>query len=247
MATLEKEFSKFSSYVTYPFILIVILWICHFYNEYHNHIYNTWGIYPRAIDGLKGIFASPLLHSDWNHLISNSVPMFVLTTLMVIFYRRVALASFIIIYILVGLAVWLFAREVYHIGASGVVYGLVSFVLWSGIFRKNTRSIVLSLVIVILYSGYLAGIIPGKEGISWESHLFGAIIGVFVAYVFKDILAPDEIELDPWLDEDDSKRTFYLPRDIFAKTKRERAQELLDARREQEGLGGWEQNSTENY
>jgi len=247
MATLEKEFSNFLSYVKYPALLIIVMWLCHFYNEYHNHIYNIWGIYPRAIDGLKGIFASPLLHSDWNHLISNSVPMLVLTTIMVIFYKRVALASFIIIYFLVGLAVWLFAREVYHIGASGVVYGLVSFVFWSGVFRKNNKSIVLALVIVILYSGYLAGIVPGKEGISWESHLFGAIIGVFVAYVFKDVLEPDESDLDPWESESDADKKFYLSRDTFDKTKAQRAQEIIDAQNAEKGFNGWQQNSTENY
>jgi len=247
MATLEKEFSNFLTYVTYPAILILVLWICHFYNDYHNHIYNIWGIYPRALDGLKGIIASPLLHSDWNHLISNSVPLFVLTTVIIIFYRKVALASFILIYFLVGLAVWLFAREVYHIGASGVVYGLVSFVFWSGVFRKNTRSIVLALVIVILYSGYLAGIIPGKEGISWESHLFGAIIGVFVAYVFKDVLDADEVETNPWANDSDTLDEYYLPRDIFDKTKKQRIQELEDLRNGSQDFSQWEQNSTENY
>jgi len=93
----------------------------------------------------------------------------------------VGMTSFFMIYIITGFSVWLFGRSVYHIGASGVVYGLISFIFWSGVFRRNLKSIVLALIVIILYSGYLGGIVPNKEGISWESHLLGGIVGIVVA------------------------------------------------------------------
>jgi len=133
----------------------------------------------------------------------------------------VAWASFIFIYLLTGAAVWLFGRSVYHVGASGVVYGLVSFIFWSGVFRRNIKSIVLALIVTILYSGYLQGIIPFQEGISWESHLLGGLVGIFVAFLFKGIIENDEEATNPWQDEStDTQR--YFPEDVFDMTKEER-------------------------
>ena len=136
------------------------------------------------------------------------------------------------IYILSGAAVWCFARPVYHIGASGIVYGLISFIFWTGIFRRNNKSIILSLVIVVMYSGYFYGIVPNQDGISWESHLFGAVVGVFVAFILKDLVEPSTERRDPWINESDEV-THYLRRDQFDYTK---AQRLEMQRREAERL-----------
>ncbi len=132
-----------------------------------------------------------------------------------------AWASFVFIYLLTGFSVWLFGRSVYHIGASGVVYGLVSFIFWSGIFRRNIKSIVLALIVTILYSGYLQGIVPFQEGISWESHLLGGIVGIIVAFLFKGIIEQDEEQPDPWANES-TDQEYYLARDTFEMTKEER-------------------------
>jgi membrane associated rhomboid family serine protease len=140
-----------------------------------------------------------------------------------IFYKRVAVKSFILIYLLTGLAVWLFARSVFHIGASGVVYGLVSFVFWTGVFRRNLKSIVLSLIILVMYSGYFLGIVPGQEGISWESHLYGGVVGILIAYLFKDRVEADEIP-ETYIDEPEAD-DYFLRRDIFEKTINERQNE----------------------
>lgn len=141
---------------------------------------------------------------------------------MVIFYRKAAIPSFIVIQVVTGFSVWLFARPSYHIGASGIVYGLVAFVFWSGIFRRNIRSIVLALIIVILYSGYFYGIVPTKEGVSWESHLFGGFAGIFAAYLFKNIGEEETVSVNVW-DEEEEK--YFLPRDVFEKTKWQRRME----------------------
>ena len=134
-----------------------------------------------------------------------------------------AVKSFLLIYLLTGLAVWVFARSVFHIGASGVVYGLVSFVFWSGVFRRSLKSIVLSLIILVTYSGYFLGVVPGQPGISWESHLYGAVVGILVAYLFKNVLEKDE-EPQPELEEH-IPHDYLLPRDAFERTRAEREAE----------------------
>ena len=183
----------------------------------------VYGIYPRNPIGLRGILFAPFIHGDIQHVISNIVPMFVLTWLVFAFYSRVAWPVYLLLYLLTGLAVWLFAREVLHIGASGVVYALVAFVFWSGVFRKNFRSIVLALIVLFLYSGYFLGILPNQEGISWESHLFGGIVGIIVAFIFKGRIEAEEKGYIPsWEREgyQEENEEFFLDRDVFNKRRR---------------------------
>jgi membrane associated rhomboid family serine protease len=184
------------------------------------------GIYPQRVFGLRGIIFTPLLHADWNHLFSNSVPFLVLTTMIMFFYRRVAVRSFIMIYLLTGFGVWIFGRPVFHIGASGVIYGLLAFVFWSGIFRRSLQAIVLSLIVTFLYSGYIMGILPNQEGgISWESHLIGGLVGIFTAYWYREEIEKDEEKKKPsWELEAEEHHSYFLDRDVFEKTKREREQ-----------------------
>jgi len=195
------------------------MFMVHVYNHLTGMSMTNLGIFPREVDGLLGIVTAPLVHGSWEHLFSNSAPMLVTTTIIHFFYKRVALTSFLFIYFITGLAVWLFGRSAYHIGASGVVYGLVSFIFWSGVFRRNIKSIIL---VTVLYSGYLGGIVPFKEGVSWESHLLGAVVGIFVAFLFKGIIEKDEEYVDPWEDEIHQQAEYYLPRDTFEMTKKER-------------------------
>ena len=185
-----------------------------------------YGVYPRTLGGLRGIFLSPFIHGSLHHLFSNSIPLFVLLFMTLFFYRRVAFSSIMLIYILTGLGVWAFARPyVYHIGASGVVYGLVSFVFWTGIFRRNLKSVVLALIVTTLYSGYFLGVLPNQEGISWESHLIGGIVGILVAFLFKNSIEIDENKRDPWANEENPE--YFLPRDAFEKTLEERRREEM--------------------
>lgn len=219
-------------------MLVLVLWFVHFIKISTNIPLGSYGVFPREWSGIKGIFLSPLIHGDFQHLISNSIPLLVLTTILGYFYRKVAMPVFILIYLMTGIAVWLFARRSIHIGASGVVYGLLSFIFWSGVFRRNLRSIVLALVVTILYSGYFAGIIPTKEGISWESHLFGAISGIIMAFLVKGIVEDEDKKQDPWTDESEEPGAYLLPRDTFEKTKAERLAE------EQANQNFWNSDST---
>jgi len=248
----RKTLQEIFKLVKVPLIMVGVLWLVHFWKISSNHNFGQYGVFPREWSGMKGILLAPFIHGDFKHLISNSVPLLVLTTILIYFYRKVALPVFVIIYVLTGFAVWLLARRSYHIGASGVVYGLVSFIFWSGIFRRNLRSIVLALVVTILYSGYFAGIVPNEDGVSWESHLFGAFAGLIVAFLVKGIVEDEDIERDPWADEELEPSQYYLPRDTFEKTKAERYAEQQrwlaeqKARKEAERLrqSGWESDST---
>ncbi len=224
---MEKSVKKFISSLKFSGFIIAVIWAVHIWTIISQISLSRFGIFPREPDGWIGIFTAPLIHGSWEHLISNSAPLFVTATMIYFFYKRAALASFFFIYVLTGASVWLFGRSVYHIGASGVVYGLVAFIFWSGIFRRNIKSIILALIVIILYSGYLGGILPVQEGISWESHLMGGIVGILVAYIFKGMIERDEAKRDPWEDEED-EQTYFLQRDTFIKTKEERALERED-------------------
>lgn len=176
--------------------------------------YQIGGVYPRTISGMPGILLSPFLHGSFMHLINNSAPLLVLTVIIIYFFKDVATESLLLIYVLTGVMVWLFARPVYHIGASGVVYGMVSFVFWCGIFVRNIKTIILALIVAILYSGMFLGVLPNQEGISWESHLMGGIIGIFVAYIMRDkIKSLDPPEQPKWEDEEPSR--YFFDRDVF--------------------------------
>ncbi|MBK7096142.1 MAG: rhomboid family intramembrane serine protease [Saprospiraceae bacterium] len=194
---------------------IGLMWAVHIIKIIGGFNWNIFGIYPRETAGLIGIFTAPLLHSNFQHLFSNSIPLFFMMTLIYLFYSRVARISFVIIYILTGFAVWLFGRQVFHIGASGVVYGLISFVFWSGVFRKNFKSVVLSLVIIILYSGYIEGVLPGEEGISWESHLLGAIVGILVAFLVRNVKDEHEVEERASYEDEKIEEKYFFDRDVF--------------------------------
>lgn len=223
---IEQETKKILNALYFPAFFVGAMWAIHIFGIIFSKQLNVYGIYPRHIEGLKGILFSPLIHGDFQHLISNSVPMLMLSFVTFLFYRRVAVVSIALIYVLTGFAVWLFAKSAYHIGASGVIYGLVSFVFWNGIFRRNMKSIILALCVVVLYSGYFLGIVPGEKGISWESHLFGALVGILISFVFKGVIEEDEKERpNPWAHEAFEGEKFFLQRDAFTMTKVERAEE----------------------
>ncbi|GLR16838.1 rhomboid family intramembrane serine protease [Portibacter lacus] len=249
----KKTIIDIYNLIKVPLILVGVLWLVHIAKISTDYNFGRYGVFPREWSGLKGILFAPLIHGDFKHLISNSVPLLVLTTIIIYFYRKVALPVYVLIYILTGFAVWLFARRSYHIGASGVVYGLVSFVFWSGVFRRNLRSIVLALVVTILYSGYFAGIVPGEDGVSWESHLFGAIAGLIVSFMVKGIVEDEDVKEDPWADEKLEPERYFFPRDIFEKTKAQRYAEIQQKQLEERArvaaekarqAGGWESNNT---
>ena len=206
-----------------PILMVTALWIIHAIFVVFKINPSYYALVPRRINGLDGILTSPLLHSDWGHLFNNSFPLLITGSIMYYFYRKASMPAIIIIYLLTGLAVWIFGHHGYHIGASGVAYGMVSFIFWSGIFRRNLESIILALIVVLLYSGMIVGIFPDEPGISWESHLFGALMGLLTAILFSGVDVPERKTADYGPEREDN----FFANDIFDKTKVQRQQERL--------------------
>lgn len=160
---------------------------------------NELGIYPRELKGVLGIICSPFLHGDFKHLVNNTPSFVALSTAIIAFYPRNAFKLMGLIYVSTGIGVWLFARPAYHIGASGLIYGFASFLFFNGLFRRDIRSLAISLAVAFLFNGMLYGIFPVQSGISWESHLIGACCGAVVAFIYRDILVLEEENL--WKDD----------------------------------------------
>jgi membrane associated rhomboid family serine protease len=164
---------------------LVLILLVKLFEVYTGISLSEYGVLPREIKGLRGIIFSPFIHADFSHLISNSTSLFILTFSLFSLYTRSSIWVFPIIYVFHGLAVWLFARGAYHIGASGLVYGFASYLFFIGVFRKDSRSIALSLLVVFLYGGLVWGVLPIDPQVSFEAHLSGGIIGLICAIIFR--------------------------------------------------------------
>ena len=169
-----------------PLILITLMWLVRITEALFQISFTDFGIYPLAIQGLKGILFSPFIHADFGHLFNNTVPLFFLATALFYFYSDVAFRVFLLTWIITGLLVWFAGRAAWHIGASGLIYGLASFLFFSGILRKHFRLIALSLLIVFLYGSMVWGIFPGvHKNVSWESHMLGFLSGVALSIIYR--------------------------------------------------------------
>lgn len=173
------------SSVVVPLIWVALMWGVHLYGHFSDSILSKWGIYPRTLSGLKGILFAPFLHGDFSHLLNNTYPMLFLGTALFMFYRKASYKVLLWGTLLTGVWVWAGARESFHIGASGVVYVLAAFIFFSGVFAGNKRMMGLSLITVFVYGSMVWGVLPLKAGVSWESHLFGGVAGVLLAYIYR--------------------------------------------------------------
>lgn len=160
-----------------------------------------YGVYPRELNGLWGILSAPLIHSSWSHLLANTPSLFILGTLLLYAYPKSTKIVLPLIYLGSGLGVWLFARSSFHLGASGLTHGLMFFLFVIGVLRRDKQSIALSLIVFFLYGGMIWGIFPQAPGISFESHFFGAAMGVILAVLLRNYEPlPPEKKYD-WEDE----------------------------------------------
>ena len=146
----------------------------------------SFGIQPREVEGLVGIMFWPFLHGNIFHLISNSFALFLLIVLSLIFFKKLTILAVVIITLVGGGAVWVFAgQNTIHIGASGLIFGLIGFMISGGIFRKELKALLLSGVVLFLYGGLLLTLLVKIPGISWSGHLFGFLAGVFAAWLTR--------------------------------------------------------------
>ena len=172
--------------LTIPILYILVIWMLYFFEIKFGYNFNKYGVYPREFKGLRGIFFTHFIHSNTSHLFNNSIPLFVLLLSIFMFYKEVALKVLAYGALLTGFLTWIIARESYHIGASGVVYLLFSFVFFSGILKKHFRLVALSLIVIFLYGSMIWYVLPIKDGMSWEGHLSGFVVGLVFAFLYKN-------------------------------------------------------------
>jgi membrane associated rhomboid family serine protease len=177
--------SWFASSVV-PFRLVFIMWLVFSLEFFYRFDFSFLGIRPRSLTGLIGIFTAPMVHENYLHLLSNTVPLIFLGAALYFFYGRIAASVFTRCYFVTNVLVWIFSPRVsYHIGASGLIYGLASFLIVFGLLRMELLALLLSISVAIVYGGIFYGVLPTDSRISWESHLAGAITGVVTAFQFR--------------------------------------------------------------
>ena len=182
---IPKDKDRFRTGVTISVVGIFIIVLVELLKGFHSADLYFLGIRPRTIQGLIGILTAPVLHADLQHLLSNSFPLLFAIPGIFYFYYKDARWVIVAIYLLSGFWVWLTGRDAVHLGASGVVNGLLSFLFFAGLFQKNRAGIALALIVVFLYGApILAGFFP-KPGISFEAHISGATAGLFMAVLLS--------------------------------------------------------------
>jgi len=184
MNTLEKK--KILATLFIPFLFLLLMWLIKIIEVNFQISFISYGVFPQRIEGLKGILFSPFIHKDFTHLINNSYPIIILGGILFTIYRKIATQLFIWLWLIGGFWLWVIGRPSFHIGASGLIYALASFLLVSGIIRKNPRLTAVSMLVIFLYGSMIWGLLPTKEPISWEGHLAGFIAGILVAIFYRN-------------------------------------------------------------
>ncbi len=189
-----------------PFLIISLIWLVKITEVVFEFDLSGLGIYPLSVKGLPGIILSPLIHDDFKHLFNNTIPLFFLSVVLFYFYSEVALKIFAWTILITGGLVWIAGRDAWHIGASGLVYGLASFHFFSGIIRKHLRLIALSLLIVFLYGSMVWGIFPDVyKNVSWESHMLGFFSGAVLSVWYRK--EGPQRPVHEWMEEDPEETT----------------------------------------
>ena len=165
--------------------VLIIIWSVKIFEIVFDYDFTEYGVLPRKFNGLIGILFSPLIHSDVNHLLSNSLPVIILCLLIFNFYSQIAKKILIYLYFISGLWLWCIGRDSFHIGASGLIYAMASFLFFSGILRKNSQLSAVALLVIFIYGGLFWGLFPIHKNVSWEGHLTGFIAGILVSFIFR--------------------------------------------------------------
>jgi len=188
---------------------VILLWLIQITSTLLGLELVRYGVYPREIPGISGILFAPLIHGSFAHILSNTLPLLVMGTAMLLGYPRSSKLVFPVIYLGVGLMVWIFGRESFHVGASGINFGLLAFVFVIGALRWDKKAIALSCLVFFMYGSMIWGVFPTEPGVSFESHFFGAAIGVLCAFIFRNVDAkPPEKRYD-WEDETEEPEDIY--------------------------------------
>lgn len=198
----ERARANFRLAVKIALGFVALVWFIQLLNWGLDLGLERFGVRPRLVAGLLGILLAPLLHGSFSHLFANSLPLLVLVTVMLHLYPNSALKVIPAVYLGSGIAVWIFARASVHIGASGLVYGMVSYIFVAGLIRRDTRAIAASLLVSFLYGALVWGVLPIAPGVSWETHLAAALIGLGLAIALRNLDIPPRKRYS-WEDEED--------------------------------------------
>lgn len=193
-------------------IFIVLMWLIKGIELFSVVDVSNFGVYPREVKGLFGILFAPMIHGSFEHLLSNTLALFILITALFYQYPRSAKQVFSLIYLGSGIGVWLFARESFHLGASGLTHGLMFFLFLIGVLRRDKPAMALAMIVFFLYGSMIWGVLPTEERISFESHLFGALMGIICAIGFRNTDAKPPEKIYSWEQED------YVEEEVFEQT-----------------------------
>jgi membrane associated rhomboid family serine protease len=202
------------------FALVAVLWLVKLVEEFGGLDFGQFGVRPLQWSGLVGVLTAPLVHGSFQHLIMNTLPLFVLLALARFNYPRGSLRALVLIWLLGGLGIWLIGRPSFHIGASGVTHGLMFYLFLLGLLRRDRSATVIAMVVFFLYGGMVMTILPREPGVSWEAHLCGALAGALAAFIWQKLDPPAPLPRPSWELEEEAAAaareaetgTYELPR-----------------------------------
>lgn len=199
----DIELKRMKTAALIPLFFLLIMFSIRLIESVEGISLGRLGIKPLSLEGLPGILFAPLIHSGWDHFYANAISFLVLGTSLFYFYRGISVKVFFLIYVMTGIWLWLGARDAWHIGASGVIYGLAAFLFVSGVIRNYIPLLAISLMVVFLYGGLIWGIFPLKWDVpySWEAHLWGSVAGTVLAVVYRK-MGPQK-PIKEWSEEDE--------------------------------------------
>lgn len=183
----KPETRRFIHSLVLPVLMLLVMFSLRLLAYLENWNLAFLGVKPLAVEGLPGILLSPFIHSGWQHFFNNAVSFMILSVTLFYFYHQIAYRVFAVIYILAGIWLWFGGRDAWHIGASGLVYGLTAFLLLSGIIRRHIPLMAVALFVIFLYGSLVWGMFPLADNMphSWEGHLWGFLAGLVVAIVYR--------------------------------------------------------------
>ena len=169
-----------------PLLFVALMWSVKGIEVYIGTSFFSHGVLPRTFSGLQGILFSPFIHQGFSHLINNTYPLIILGGMLFYFYKKLGLQIFFWLFFIAGFWLWAIGRSNFHIGASGVVYALASFIFFSGLIKKQTKLYAASLLVIFLYGSMIWGVLPIYDGVSWEGHLAGLLAGLLLAIFYRN-------------------------------------------------------------
>lgn len=180
----QQESSRFAYSFLPGLLFVVLIWLVHLLAYLTDADLAFLGVYPRSFFGLAGVFLSPLIHADLKHLLSNTFPLVLLSGFILFIHRREGANVIGLVYILSGVFTWFIGRQAYHIGASGVVYGMAGYLLFRGFITRDRGALAVAFAVLFLYSGLFYGLFPKEERVSWEGHLAGMFAGLIAVIIY---------------------------------------------------------------